>query len=204
LAEIEGKLKIIASRIQIMKILTTVLALLAALFTSAPTSAGANALPEGRLKEIVSEAKSWQGTPYRYSGDSRNGIDCSHFVYSIYSKAVPGFDYRMAREYLSDQNFVEATPPAAGDLIVFPGYRGSSDHVGIVTDPQALKFIGAQTSTGVAEASFAAKSYWGKRPYRVMHLKNLPEKTPKNPEVKLPVSLPQHHPEKELVLPNKR
>ncbi len=181
-----------------MKILTTVLALLAALFTSAP--ALANALPEGRLKEIVAEAKSWQGTPYRYSGDSRNGIDCSHFVYSIYSKAVPGFDYRMAREYFSDKNFTEATSPAAGDLIVFPGYRGSSDHVGIVTDPQALKFIGAQTSTGVAETSFAAKSYWGKRPYRIMHLKNLP----KNPEVKPPISLPDRQPEQELVLPNKR
>jgi cell wall-associated NlpC family hydrolase len=184
-----------------MKILTTILALLAALLTSAPTLVRANTLPEGRLKEIVTEAKSWQGTPYRYSGDSRNGIDCSHFVYSIYSKAVPGFDYRMAREYLNDQNFAEATPPAAGDLIVFPGYRGSSDHVGIVTDSQALKFIGAQTSTGVAETSFAAKSYWGKRPYRVMHLKNLPEK----PVVKLPVQLPNHQPaaEHKLVVPNK-
>jgi cell wall-associated NlpC family hydrolase len=180
-----------------MKILTTALALLVALFTSAP--ARANPLPEGRLKEIVAEAKSWQGTPYRYSGDSRQGIDCSHFVYSIYSKALPGFDYRIAREYLSDKNFVEARPPAAGDLIVFPGYRGASDHVGIVTDPQALKFIGAQTSTGVAETSFAAKSYWGKRPYRVMHLEGLPEK----PAVKLPISFPERHPEKELVLPNK-
>jgi cell wall-associated NlpC family hydrolase len=185
-----------------MKVLTTALALFAAFFTAVPTLARANSLPEGRLKEIVTEAKTWQGTPYRYSGDSRNGIDCSHFVFSIYSKAVPGFDYRIAREYLSDQNFAEATPPAAGDLIVFPGYRGSSDHVGIVTDPQALKFIGAQTSTGVAETSFAAKSYWGKRPYRVMHLKNLPEK----PVVKLPVQLPTHQPEAErkLVLPSKR
>jgi cell wall-associated NlpC family hydrolase len=181
-----------------MKILTTALAFFAALFAVNPALVRAGSLPEGRLKEIVAEAKTWQGTPYRYSGDSRNGIDCSHFVYSIYSKAVPGFDYRIAREYLSDQNFAEATPPAAGDLIVFPGYRGSSDHVGIVTDPQALKFIGAQTSTGVAETSFAAKSYWGKRPYRVMHLKNSPEK----PVIKLPVSLPGHHPQKESVLPN--
>jgi probable lipoprotein NlpC len=163
-----------------MKILTTVLAFLTALFTSTLFTsipvAHAAALPEDRLQEIVAAAKDWQGTPYRYSGDSRSGIDCSHFVFSIYSKALPGFNYRIAREYLSDNSFAEATPPAAGDLIVFPGYRGASDHVGIVTDPQALKFIGAQTSTGVAETSFAAKSYWGKRPYRVMHLKNIPEK----------------------------
>ena len=177
-----------------MKILKTILAFLVALFASAPL-AHAAALPDGRLKDIVAEAKTWQGTPYRYSGDSRSGIDCSHFVFSIYQKAVPGFDYRMAREYLNDKNFAEATPPMAGDLIVFPGYRGASDHVGIVTDPQSLKFIGAQTSTGVAETSFASKSYWGKRPYRVMHLKNLPA----TPAVELPVNLPQS--EQKLVRP---
>jgi cell wall-associated NlpC family hydrolase len=179
-----------------MKILTMAFALLTALIAALPLGGHAATPPENRLQEIVTEAKTWRGIPYRYSGDSRNGIDCSHFVFSVYSKALPGFDYRMAREYLSDKNFTEATPPTAGDLIVFPGYRGSSDHVGIVTDPQALKFIGAQTSTGVAETSFAAKSYWGKRPYRVMHLKNLPTRAI--------VKLSEHHPEQALVLPNQK
>jgi murein DD-endopeptidase / murein LD-carboxypeptidase len=160
-----------------MKILTTALALLTAMSASAAANSD-------RLQNIVTEAKTWQGTPYRYGGENRNGIDCSHFVFSIYSKIVPGFKYRMAREYLSDSSFREAAPPHAGDLIVFPGYRGASDHVGIVTDSQKMKFIGSQTSTGVAETSFAATSYWGKRPYRIMHLKSFvtqaPELTPGN------------------------
>jgi cell wall-associated NlpC family hydrolase len=159
-----------------MRILTTALVLLAAISVTQNNVRAATTNLDTKLKDIVAEAKAWQGTPYRYSGDSRSGIDCSHFVFSIYSKVIPGFSYRMAREYLDDSGFVAANPPQAGDLIVFSGYRGASDHVGIVTDPQGLKFIGAQTSTGVAETSFAAKSYWGKRPYRIRHLKTLAEK----------------------------
>ncbi len=172
-----------------MKILTTALALLAAVSASATPNSD-------RLQYIVTEAKTWQGTPYRYGGENRHGIDCSHFVFSIYSKIFPGFSYRMAREYLSDSGFREAAPPHAGDLIVFPGYRGASDHVGIVTDPQKMKFIGSQTSTGVAETSFAATSYWGKRPYRIMHLKSAADQTPN--------LKPENLPEREMAVPNKR
>jgi cell wall-associated NlpC family hydrolase len=122
--------------------------------------------------EIVSLARSWKGTPYRYAGDSRRGIDCSHFVFSIYSQAVPGFGYRMAREYLNDSKFAVVANPQAGDIIVFPRYRGSDDHVGIVTDPQSKMFIGSQTSTGVAETSYGPNTYyWGKRPYKIVRLK---------------------------------
>lgn len=128
--------------------------------------------PTKPAAEIVSLARSWKGTPYRYAGDSRRGIDCSHFVFSIYSQAVPGFGYRMAREYLNDSKFAVVTNPQAGDIIVFPRYRGSDDHVGIITDPQSKMFIGSQTSTGVAETGYGSNTYyWGKRPYKIVRLK---------------------------------
>jgi cell wall-associated NlpC family hydrolase len=122
--------------------------------------------------EIVALARSWKGTPYRYAGDSRRGIDCSHFVFEIYRQVVPGFGYRMAREYWSDPKFVTVTDPQPGDIIVFPSYRGSSDHVGIVTDARTKMFIGAQTSTGVAETGYGPNTYyWGKRPYKIVRMK---------------------------------
>jgi cell wall-associated NlpC family hydrolase len=126
--------------------------------------------PAPASQDIVASARAWQGTPYRYSGDSRSGIDCSHFVYAVYSQFFPGFGYRMAREYLNDPKFSVVTVAQPGDIIVFPSYRGSSDHVGIVTDPQNTRFIGSQTSTGVAEANFTDQYYWGKRPHRIMRM----------------------------------
>jgi cell wall-associated NlpC family hydrolase len=139
---------------------------------AAQPAVGETTKPTKSATEIVTLARAWKGTPYSYGGKGRNGIDCSHFVFEIYSQAVPGFGYRMAREYLNDPKFAVVTDPQAGDIIVFPGYRGSSDHVGIVTDAQAKMFIGSQTSTGVAETSFGPNTYyWGKRPYKVVRMR---------------------------------
>jgi cell wall-associated NlpC family hydrolase len=122
------------------------------------------------LYTVAAEAKSWQGTRYRYGGKDKNGIDCSHFVYAVYNRIFEGYDYRMADEYLHDSDFSPTKSPLVGDVIIFPSVGGSSAHMGIITDVQGKKFIGAQTSTGVKEASFASGSYWGKRPYRILSL----------------------------------
>ncbi|PSB51697.1 C40 family peptidase [Chamaesiphon polymorphus] len=122
------------------------------------------------LYTVAVEAKSWQGTRYRYGGKDKNGIDCSHFVYAVYNRIFEGYDYRMADEYLHDSDFSPTKSPLVGDVIIFPAVGSSSAHMGIITDVQGKKFIGAQTSTGVKEASFASGSYWGKRPYRILSL----------------------------------
>ena len=44
--------------------------------------------------ELYEVIKEWIGTPYRYSGDTKNGIDCSGFVCtmyrSIYNRVLSG------------------------------------------------------------------------------------------------------------------
>jgi cell wall-associated NlpC family hydrolase len=122
------------------------------------------------LHTVVAEAKSWQGTRYRYGGKDKNGVDCSHFVYAVYSRVFEGYDYRMADEYLHDSDFSPTKVPIVGDVIIFLSVNGSSAHMGIVTDVRGKKFIGAQSSTGVKEVSFAPGSYWGNRPYRILSL----------------------------------
>jgi cell wall-associated NlpC family hydrolase len=122
------------------------------------------------LHTVATEAKSWKGTRYRYGGKDKNGVDCSHFVYAVYNRVFEGYDYRMADEYLHDADFAPTKAPIVGDVIIFLSYRGASVHMGIVTDVTGKKFIGAQSSTGVKEASFAPNSYWGKRPYRILSL----------------------------------
>jgi cell wall-associated NlpC family hydrolase len=128
------------------------------------------------LQTVATEAKSWQGTPYRYAGKDKNGIDCSHFVYAVYNRIFEGYEYRMAIDYLHDPEFAFTTYPLVGDVIVFLPIPGLSAHVGIITDIRSKKFIGAQSSTGVKETSFAPGTYWGKRPYKILSL--LPSNQP--------------------------
>ena len=140
------------------------------------TIAHNNAAAAMRAK-LIEVAKTWKGTPYLYGGNSQTGIDCSHFVYQVFnsarqSLAPPGpapqlIDYRSTAAIEASKLFFRVQIPEAGDLVLWDG------HVGIVTDPQAGKFIGAQTSTGVAEASYSS-GYWakksGKRFLRFLHL----------------------------------
>ncbi len=122
------------------------------------------------LKIVAAEAKAWQGTRYRYGGKDKNGVDCSHFVYAVYNRVFEGYDYRMADEYLRDPDFSPTKLPIVGDIIIFKSVNGASAHMGIITDVRSQKFVGAQSSTGVKETSFAPGSYWGKRPYQILSL----------------------------------
>lgn len=156
------------------KILACALVLSASILpATANSNVGESKLTSQDLSTVVTEAKSWRGTRYQYGGKDKNGIDCSHFVYAVYSQIFEGYSYRMAGEYLRDSTFAPTKAPLVGDIIVFPSVRGLSEHVGIITDVDDTKFIGAQSSTGVREASFAPGTYWGKRPYKIVSL--LPE-----------------------------
>lgn len=130
----------------------------------------AEELSPRQMKSILVAANAWTGTPYRFAGKDRGGVDCSHFVYAAYSRVLPDYKYRMAEDYLNDPQFSQTPDPHPGDIIVFTAVNGMSAHVGIVTDPEERKFIGSQSSTGVKETSYAAKTYWGKRPYRFLSL----------------------------------
>jgi cell wall-associated NlpC family hydrolase len=123
------------------------------------------------LNKIVTEAQTWKGIHYRYGGTDKRGIDCSHFVYAIYSRIFTGHAYRRSDDYLAkDPEFTATAKPQAGDVIVFPSVNGLSGHVGILTNVRDTKFIGSQSSTGVRETSYAPHTYWGKRPYKIMSL----------------------------------
>jgi cell wall-associated NlpC family hydrolase len=115
------------------------------------------------IDNILSEAESYLGTPYRFGGTSRSGIDCSAFVLSVFGAAA-GMDLpRVAAEQSQEGDSVEKTELQKGDLVFF-SHRGSRiSHVGIVEEVTAdgqVKFIHAATSKGVMVSSLD-DSYWG-------------------------------------------
>jgi cell wall-associated NlpC family hydrolase len=106
---------------------------------------------------IITAAKAWIGTPYLWAGDSKKGIDCSHFFHRIYAKVVDSsLPYMTTGTLKTSSYFVDTQTPRTGDMVLWDG------HVGIVVDPQTGAFIGAQSS-GVGIANNKTNSYWKKR-----------------------------------------
>ncbi|MCY0975938.1 NlpC/P60 family protein [Chryseobacterium wangxinyae] len=114
------------------------------------------------IDNILTEAQTYLGTPYRYGGMTRNGIDCSAFVLSVFGAAAGLTLPRVAASQSQEGESVEKENLQKGDLIFFSHGRRIS-HVGIVEDVTAegeVKFIHAATSKGVMISSLN-DSYWG-------------------------------------------
>ncbi|WP_368645195.1 NlpC/P60 family protein [Alkalibacterium putridalgicola] len=106
---------------------------------------------------IVTAAHSLTGVRYSYGGSSTSGFDCSGFTQFAFRQAGKSIPRTAAAQFGASRRLAqsEARP---GDLIFF-NQSGSIDHVGIYLG--GGKFIGAQTSTGVAVASFTS-GYWSR------------------------------------------
>lgn len=113
---------------------------------------------------VIETAKSYRGTPYRYGGTTRSGIDCSALVY--HSFAAAGLKLPRRSE---DQSALGKKVPDAkirpGDVLFFATGKKKKEvtHTGIVTEVQReeVRFIHASTSLGVTE-DYLSSRYWAK------------------------------------------
>lgn len=118
---------------------------------------------ESQIDALLAEADSYLGTPYRYGGMTRSGIDCSAFVLSVYGAAM-GMDLpRVAASQAQQGERVDRSELKKGDLVFFSHGGGRISHVGIVHEVTAdgeVRFIHAATSRGVMISPLTDK-YWG-------------------------------------------
>ena len=117
-----------------------------------------------KIDDILTEAETYLGTPYRFGGMTRNGIDCSAFVLSVFGAATGMQLPRVAAAQAMEGERIEKADLQKGDLIFF-AHRGGNriSHVGIVEGVSAdgeITFIHAATSRGVMVSSLN-DSYWG-------------------------------------------
>lgn len=129
--------------------------------------------PNSRLSDSITvianlndQLANWRGTPYRYGGASRRGLDCSAFVMLTFRDR---FDLQLPRETRQQAKVgtkIDKEQLLPGDLVFFKTGAGDSGlHVGIYdTDNQ---FIHASTSRGVTRSSldnvYWRKNFWQAR-----------------------------------------
>jgi murein DD-endopeptidase / murein LD-carboxypeptidase len=73
----------------------------------------------------------WIGTPYRFGGDTRKGIDCSAFTKQLYSDVFKMDINRNSRDIFSMVNPVKKEDLKEGDLVFFKIHSKRISHVGI-------------------------------------------------------------------------
>ncbi len=73
----------------------------------------------------------WIGTPYRFGGSSKNGIDCSAFTKELYSQVFNMDIERSSRDIFSMVSPVRRDELKEGDLVFFKIHSRRISHVGI-------------------------------------------------------------------------
>jgi lipoprotein Spr len=73
----------------------------------------------------------WIGTPYRFGGSSRKGIDCSAFTKQLYSEVFNLDIERSSRDIFSTVSPVSKDELKEGDLVFFKIHSRRISHVGI-------------------------------------------------------------------------
>lgn len=117
---------------------------------------------EKKIDDLLLEAESYLGTPYRYGGMTRKGIDCSAFVLSVFGATLGVNLPRVAASQAHQGDTVSREELKKGDLVFF-SRGGRISHVGIVHnvgENGEVNFIHASTSKGVMISPLSDK-YWG-------------------------------------------
>lgn len=109
---------------------------------------------------LYMEAADWIGTPYKYGGTTKKGVDCSGLTSSIYRTVYKKKLSRNAEEQREeDCHRVLKRKLREGDLVFFHNgkKKRSASHVGIYLKDG--KFIHASSSVGVVVSSLDEKYY---------------------------------------------
>ena len=109
-----------------------------------------------RLSDVYDD---WKGTPYRFGGTTRKGIDCSAFTQQAMSRAFGVSLPRTTTQQLRRGVSVDPGMVRLGDLVFFKTGE-TLNHVGVMMGPGS--FMHASTSKGVT-ISRIDQTYWRSR-----------------------------------------
>ncbi|QLE00660.1 C40 family peptidase [Galbibacter sp. BG1] len=112
--------------------------------------------------KIIKTALSYNGTPYKYGGTTKRGMDCSGLIYTSFKEndiALQRASYMMATQGKK----IKVKDVEEGDLLFFTTNKNSRriNHVGLVVEVKGkdIQFIHSTTSRGVLVSSLS-EGYW--------------------------------------------
>ena len=112
--------------------------------------------------KIVSYAKTFEGTRYKFGGTTKRGMDCSGLVYTSFKNeniALP----RVSRDMARQGKRISLRDAEEGDLVFFQTNKSRRviNHVGLVVESRRgiVRFIHSTTSRGVIVSSLD-ENYW--------------------------------------------
>jgi len=117
-----------------------------------------------QIEKVISTARSYRGTPYKFGGTTRIGIDCSGLLCQSFS----AIDVQLPRSSNEQSEFgptISENELQKGDLVFFGARKGSNQitHVGLVTEVEKpreqVTFIHSSTRLGVIEDNLYS-GYW--------------------------------------------
>lgn len=112
-------------------------------------------------KILVNKCQDYLGTPYKFGGTTKNGMDCSGLIFVAFKELgeeIPRVSYKQA-EYFDE---IEKDEVKIGDLVYFKVNSERINHTGIVSrieNREEVYFLHASTSAGVREDNLFSK-YW--------------------------------------------
>ncbi len=144
------------------KLLFPVLLLLTVFLASCASHRKAR-IRESKVDKVVTVARSYTGTPYRYGGTTRSGMDCSGLLLNSF-KSINVNLPRTSADQSKVGKGVRLRDLQPGDLVFFATGKKKRriTHVGMVTECRGddnIKFIHASSSLGVVESNIFSNYY---------------------------------------------
>jgi probable lipoprotein NlpC len=112
-------------------------------------------------EKLISQSKTYIGTPYGSGGTTSSSMDCSGFIYRTFldlNQTIPRIAYQQAAAF----DEVGREKLRAGDLLYFVISSNKIDHTGLVVEvkgPKEINFIHASSMKGVRIDNLYS-NYW--------------------------------------------